>query len=164
MSCSFLNFPLTDCFCVYVLQSQGNVDLSLYATIPDNKLTLTENGVRQARVSVHVPPQSLPSPSLHSHLSPSPSPSLHSHHSLSFTPLPPLPLLTPLPISQAAGIELKKLVGDESVTFYVSPFTRSRQTYELIQQAFPEEQVRLARTHHRADPDGSAYTAGAEVP
>ena len=89
------------------------MDQSRYATIPDNKLTLTENGIRQAYVSVPVPPQSLP---------------------LSFTPLP---------LSQAAGIELKKLVGEESVTFYVSPFTRSRQTYEQIQQFFPDEQVRF---------------------
>lgn len=42
---------------------------------------------------------------------------------------------------QAAGHELKRLIGQESVTFYVSPFLRSRQTYEHLRMCFHDEQV-----------------------
>ena len=35
-----------------------------------------------------------------------------------------------------AGKKLKQLVGDESVQFYVSPYKRTRQTYEYILQSF----------------------------
>lgn len=42
---------------------------------------------------------------------------------------------------QATGQELKELIGQESVTFYVSPFLRSRQTYEQLRMSFHDEQV-----------------------
>lgn len=33
-----------------------------------------------------------------------------------------------------AGRELKKLIGDESVNFIVSPYTRTRMTYEIVRK------------------------------
>ena len=42
---------------------------------------------------------------------------------------------------QKAGEELKELVGNEMVTFYVSPYLRSRLTYKYIRRAFSDEQV-----------------------
>lgn len=36
-----------------------------------------------------------------------------------------------------AGHRLKKLVGDESLYFYVSPFWRARSTFECLAAAFP---------------------------
>ena len=44
---------------------------------------------------------------------------------------------------QEAGIKLKELVGSETVTFYVSPFVRSKMTYEQIRRSFHDEQVQL---------------------
>ena len=43
---------------------------------------------------------------------------------------------------QAAGVKLKELVCEESVAFYVSPFVRSKQTYDQLRQCFHDEQVR----------------------
>ena len=43
-----------------------------------------------------------------------------------------------------AGKKLKELVGDESLYFYVSPFWRTRSTFEEIAQAFPREQFRYS--------------------
>lgn len=50
--------------------------------------------------------------------------------------------LTPKGIEQAyeAGITLKNLVGDETLYFYVSPFWRTRSTFENIVRAFPRNQ------------------------
>ena len=45
------------------------------------------------------------------------------------------------PIFQEAGRSLKDLIGDESVSFYVSPFIRSQQTYEAIRKSFSDNQV-----------------------
>lgn len=39
-----------------------------------------------------------------------------------------------------AGQCLKKLVGDESLYFYISPFWRARSTFECIASAFPRRQ------------------------
>ena len=39
-----------------------------------------------------------------------------------------------------AGKRLKELVNDEKLYFYVSPFWRTRSTFECIAQAFPREQ------------------------
>ena len=44
--------------------------------------------------------------------------------------------------AQDAGVKLKELIGNESVTFYVSPFVRSKQTYKGIRDHFTDEQVR----------------------
>ena len=46
--------------------------------------------------------------------------------------------LSPLGEKQAdeAGLRLKKLVGDQSIVFYVSPFLRTKQTYEHISKHF----------------------------
>ena len=50
--------------------------------------------------------------------------------------------LTDKGIEQAheAGSRLKELVGDESVYFYISPFWRTRSTFEQIAKAFPRNQ------------------------
>lgn len=42
--------------------------------------------------------------------------------------------------AREAGIKLKALVNDESLYFYVSPFWRTRSTFEQIAAAFPREQ------------------------
>lgn len=42
---------------------------------------------------------------------------------------------------QAAGVRLKELIGDETVSFYVSPFVRSKETYTSIKEHFSEDQV-----------------------
>ena len=39
-----------------------------------------------------------------------------------------------------AGLQLKRLVGDESLYFYVSPFWRARSTFECIASSFPRTQ------------------------
>lgn len=41
-----------------------------------------------------------------------------------------------------AGEKLKELVKDESMYFYVSPFWRTRSTFENIARSFPREQFR----------------------
>lgn len=79
-------------------ESEGNVDTSVYAKIPDNQLKLTERGVSQAT---------------------------------------------------RAGEELKELVGNEIVTFYVSPYLRSRLTYKYLRRAFLDEQVMFYREDPR---------------
>lgn len=50
--------------------------------------------------------------------------------------------LTPKGIeqAQAAGASLKALVGDETLYFYVSPFWRTRSTFEHIAKEFPRKQ------------------------
>lgn len=42
--------------------------------------------------------------------------------------------------AQEAGKKLKELVGDETVYFYVSPFWRTRSTFENIVRNFPKQQ------------------------
>ena len=49
-------------------------------------------------------------------------------------------------VFQKAGEDLKEMLGNEMVTFYVSPFLRSRSTYKYIRQAFLDEQVLLLRS------------------
>ena len=85
---------------------------SVYAKIPDNQLKLTENGVSQAIVSIH------------SYIA------TYGCYKVSF-----------IVHNQRAGEELKELVGNEMVTFYVSPYLRSRLTYKYIRRAFLDEQV-----------------------
>ena len=41
-----------------------------------------------------------------------------------------------------AGEKLKELVKDESMYFYVSPFWRTRSTFENIARSFPRQQFR----------------------
>ncbi|XP_065885749.1 uncharacterized protein [Dysidea avara] len=79
-------------------ESAGNIDTSVYAKVPDNKLELTKKGVSQAI---------------------------------------------------KAGEDLKEMLGNEMVTFYVSPFLRSRSTYKYIRQAFLDEQVLFYREDPR---------------
>lgn len=43
-----------------------------------------------------------------------------------------------------AGKRLKELVADESLYFYVSPFWRTRSTFEDIAQAFPRQQFQYS--------------------
>lgn len=58
---------------------------------------------------------------------------------------------------QAAGVRLKELIGDETVSFYVSPFVRSKETYTCIREHFSEDQVHewYSTTYHhfRQDTD-----------
>lgn len=42
-----------------------------------------------------------------------------------------------------AGRELKKLVGDESVHFIVSPYTRTRMTYEIVRKELGQRQFSM---------------------
>jgi broad specificity phosphatase PhoE len=43
--------------------------------------------------------------------------------------------------AKAAGAELKKIIAEESAFFYVSPFWRTRETFENIALAFDREQI-----------------------
>lgn len=54
--------------------------------------------------------------------------------------------LTPKGVKQArqAGHALKELLGDESVYFYISPFWRTRSTFENIVRSFPRSQFRYS--------------------
>ena len=54
--------------------------------------------------------------------------------------------LTPKGVEQArqAGRALKELLGDESVYFYISPFWRTRSTFENIVRSFPRSQFRYS--------------------
>ncbi len=80
-------------------ESQGNVDYSVYETVPDHNIELTPKGCDQAR---------------------------------------------------ACGQRLRTLVGDESVKFFFSPYTRTRQTMEWIVQSGFSDKVRCG---------GSMWTA-----
>jgi broad specificity phosphatase PhoE len=42
-----------------------------------------------------------------------------------------------------AGENLKQIIGDETVLFYVSPFLRSQQTFELLSRAFQGSQIKV---------------------
>lgn len=90
-------------------ESIGNVDSSVYAHIPDNKLHITEHGRQQAYVS-----------------------GLRLDRALFSGD-----------IAQAAGQQLKEMINHETVVFYVSPFLRSRQTYDQLRMCFHDEQVCL---------------------
>ena len=54
--------------------------------------------------------------------------------------------LTAKGVGQArqAGRALKELLGDESVYFYISPFWRTRSTFENIVRSFPRSQFRYS--------------------
>ncbi|CAF0994871.1 unnamed protein product [Didymodactylos carnosus] len=79
-------------------ESQGNQDSSIYSTIPDHAIGLTQRGEQQAH---------------------------------------------------QAGLELKTLMKNETIFFYVSPFHRSKRTCELISQAFEQKQVISVREDPR---------------
>ena len=49
--------------------------------------------------------------------------------------------------ARMAGVRLKELVGDESLYFYVSPFWRTRSTFEEVARSFPREQF-----HYNEEP------------
>jgi broad specificity phosphatase PhoE len=66
-------------------ESEGNVDSSTYGRVPDPKISLTEQGMKQ---------------------------------------------------SNEAGQKLKDMIGDESIHFYISPYVRTKQTYEAFSQYF----------------------------
>nr|WP_306447023.1 phosphoglycerate mutase family protein [Odoribacter splanchnicus] len=46
--------------------------------------------------------------------------------------------------AREAGVELKELVKNETLYFYVSPFWRTRTTFEEVAKAFPREQFRYS--------------------
>lgn len=70
-------------------ESQANVNLHIFASVPDYAIELTDKGKAQAL---------------------------------------------------DAGRQLKELVNDEKLYFYVSPFWRTRSTFECIARSFPREQ------------------------
>jgi len=72
-------------------ESEGNQDTSLYETIPDYALKLTQQGISQAR---------------------------------------------------QAGREIKPLIGDESTYVYLSPFIRTRETFEHIRESIGENIIK----------------------
>ena len=45
--------------------------------------------------------------------------------------------------AREVGLQLKQLIGDESVLFYVSPFLRSQQTFHIISEHFRPSQYRV---------------------
>ena len=52
--------------------------------------------------------------------------------------------------ARQCGQKLRQLMGDdETCTFYVSPFHRSKETCEYISKAFPEEKIRKIREDPR---------------
>ncbi len=65
-------------------ESEGNLDNSLYETIPDYALKLTQQGISQAK---------------------------------------------------QAGREIKSIIGDESLYVYLSPFFRTRETFEKVRES-----------------------------
>ena len=72
-------------------ESQGNRDSSIYATVPDHAIELTDKGRKQAR---------------------------------------------------HCGEELREIIGmKEKLICFVSPFRRSRETCQLICEAFPKENI-----------------------
>jgi broad specificity phosphatase PhoE len=73
-------------------ESEGNMDNSLYETIPDHALNLTPQGISQA---------------------------------------------------QQAGVEIKSLIGDQSVYVYISPFFRTRQTFENIRESIAGNVIKV---------------------
>ena len=46
--------------------------------------------------------------------------------------------------AKEAGEKLKQLVGDETLYFYISPFWRTRSTFENIARIFPTDQYRYS--------------------
>lgn len=44
--------------------------------------------------------------------------------------------------ANSAGIELKKIINNESIFFYVSPFWRTRSTFEQVVKSFPRDQFK----------------------
>lgn len=91
-------------------ESEGNLDNSLYETIPDYALKLTPQGVSQAK---------------------------------------------------QAGSEIKSIIGDESIYVYLSPFFRTRETFENIREsiddnvtkAFEDPRIREQDWGHLRHPD-----------
>lgn len=80
-------------------ESQGNHDTTIYATVPDHAIGLTEKGQEQAR---------------------------------------------------KCGCELKSIIGDDGTLLcYVSPFRRSKETCDLICEAFSPEQIICKREDPR---------------
>ena len=80
---------------------EGNLDKTLFETIPDNQMSLSCTGHAQAR---------------------------------------------------AAGQELRKLLQDENLYCFVSPFLRTVQTLSGVLEAFPEEQIAGIREDSRYAP------------
>eukprot|EP01080_Neovahlkampfia_damariscottae_P006407 gene6407-10414_t len=78
-------------------ESEKDKDIKIYETVPDNKIKLSNLGVKQSIV---------------------------------------------------CGNNLKKLIGNESVYFYVSPFQRSIETFENISKAFGGKK----KLNYRLDP------------
>ncbi len=46
--------------------------------------------------------------------------------------------------AKGAGVKLRDIVGNESLYFYISPFWRTRSTFEGVASAFPRDQFRYS--------------------
>ena len=80
-------------------ESEGNQNSTIYSTVPDHAIGLTERGREQSRL---------------------------------------------------CGKKLTKVIGDkETLMFFVSPFRRSKETCELISQAFADEKILKVREDPR---------------
>ncbi|HKY56230.1 MAG TPA: histidine phosphatase family protein [Anaerolineales bacterium] len=73
-------------------ESQGNVDLNQYITIPDYALTLTPKGIEQAK---------------------------------------------------QAGDTIKEIIGSESVHVYLSPYVRTRQTFQYLKPGIEKNVMKI---------------------
>lgn len=87
-------------------ESQGNEDHSIYATIPDPNIELTETGKQQAF---------------------------------------------------AVGKEIKIIVGEESLQFYISPYLRTRQTFKYMLQTLEPKEYRMYEDPRIREQDWGAF-------
>ena len=62
----------------------------------------------------------------------------------------------------AAGVELRKLVGDEAVHFYISPYQRTRETYAEIARAFAPAAIRSYEEPRIREQDWGSFRSPAE--
>ena len=83
-------------FLVRHSESIGNMNRHLFEKIPDNRIVLTEKGIKQ---------------------------------------------------SKELGEKLKKIIKNESIKFYVSPYLRTRQTYYYILESFKENKKKTYYDH-----------------
>lgn len=62
-----------------------------------------------------------------------------------------------------AGEKLRNLVGEETLYFYVSPFWRTRSTFEAIAKAFPSKQFRYSEEPRLREQEWGYLRTGNEL-
>lgn len=62
-----------------------------------------------------------------------------------------------------AGEKLRNLVGEETLYFYVSPFWRTRSTFEAIAKAFPRKQFRYSEEPRLREQEWGYLRTGNEL-